>query len=36
MIYAEIGFDFGLANIYDDDFISARNQNLFINVGVNF
>jgi hypothetical protein len=36
MLYAEAGFDFGLANIYDDDFTSARNQNLFINIGVNF
>ena len=36
MIYAEAGFDFGLANICDDDFISARNQTFFINIGVNF
>ena len=36
MIYAELGFDFGLANISDNEFKSARNQNLFINVGVNF
>ena len=36
MVYAEIGFDFGIANICDDDFASARNQNFFINVGVNF
>ena len=36
MIYAELGFDFGLANISDDDSTTARNQNLFINIGVNF
>lgn len=36
MIYAEAGFDFGLANISDDDFDTARNQNFFINIGVNF
>lgn len=36
MIYAEVGFDFGIANINDDDFTSARNQNFFVNVGVNF
>ena len=36
MIYAEAGFDFGIANISDDDFSSARNQSFFINVGVNF
>ena len=36
MIYAEMGFDFGLANIADDDFNAARTQNLFINIGVNF
>ena len=36
MVYAEMGFDFGLANISDDEWISARNQSFFINVGVNF
>lgn len=37
MVYAEIGFDFGLANINkSNDFDSVRNQNLFINIGVNF
>lgn len=36
MIYAELGFDFGIANICDDDFVSARNQSLFFNIGVNF
>ncbi len=36
MVYAEVGFDFGIANISDDDFASARNQNFFVNVGVNF
>ena len=36
MIYAEMGFDFGIANIHDNDFVSARNQNFFVNIGVNF
>ena len=36
MIYAEAGFDFGIANISDSDWISARNQNFFFNIGVNF
>ncbi len=36
MLYAEAGFDFGLANIYKDDFTTARTQNIFISIGVNF
>ena len=36
MVYSEMGFDFGIANISDDDFSTARNQSFFINVGVNF
>lgn len=36
MLYAELGMEFGLANISKDDFSSARNQNLFLNIGVNF
>ena len=36
MIYAELGFDFGIADINDNSFVSARNQSFFINVGVNF
>ncbi|MBP3850596.1 MAG: PorT family protein [Prevotella sp.] len=36
MLYAEIGFDFGLANIVKDDFTTARNQNFFMAIGVNF
>ena len=36
MVYAEMGFDFGIANISDDDSSTARNQSFFINVGVNF
>lgn len=36
MVYAEIGFDFGLANISKDDFKRVRNQAFFINVGVDF
>ena len=36
MLYAEIGFDFGITNIGKGDFDSIHNRNLFINVGVNF
>ena len=36
MIYAEAGFDFGIANISDSDWTSARNQSFFLNIGVNF
>ena len=36
MIYAELGFDFGLANISDNDVYSTHTRNFFINVGVNF
>jgi len=36
MIYAELGFDFGIANISKDEFERVRNQSLFINIGVNF
>ena len=36
MVYAELGFDFGLANISKDDFKRVRTQTFFINVGVDF
>ena len=36
MIYAEVGMDFGISDISDKEFKSARNQNLFFNIGVNF
>ncbi len=37
MLYAEVGFDFGITNIIkNDDFHAIRNRNLFINLGVNF
>lgn len=36
MVYAEAGFDFGLANITGDDFDSAHNMNFFLTAGVNF
>lgn len=36
MMYAEIGFDFGLADISKDDFETTHTRNFFINVGVNF
>ena len=40
-LYAEIGYQFGVTNIIDDEFEagkdkSARNNALFFNVGVNF
>lgn len=36
MLYAELGMEFGLADISKDEFASASTQNFFINVGVNF
>lgn len=36
MVYAELGFDFGLANIAKGDFDTTHTRNFFINVGVNF
>lgn len=36
MLYAELGFNFGITNIGKSDFDAVRNRNLFINVGVNF
>ncbi len=36
MMYAELGYDLGLANIADNDFYSTRTRNFFVNVGVNF
>ena len=36
MLYAEAGFDFGLANIGDSDFDGVHTRSFFINVGVNF
>ena len=36
MMYAEIGYDLGLANITKDDFDAAHNRCLFINLGINF
>lgn len=36
MLYAELGFDIGLANISKDDFNTSRTCNFFINIGVNF
>ena len=35
-LYVEVGMEVGLADISKDDFASARNQNFFFNVGVNF
>jgi hypothetical protein len=36
MVYAELGFDFGLANINKGDFDAVHTRNFFINAGVNF
>lgn len=36
MLYAEIGYQFGVANIYDSDKISQHGNALFFNIGVNF
>lgn len=36
MLYAELGMEFGLADISKDDFSSAHTQNFFFNIGVNF
>ena len=36
IVYAELGFDFGIANISKDDFETVRNQAFYLNVGVNF
>ena len=41
-IYLELGYQFGITNIIDDEYStewenkSARNNALFLNVGVNF
>ena len=36
MVYAELGYDFGLANVSKSDFTSTHTRALFLNVGVNF
>lgn len=36
MMYVEVGYDFGLANISKDEFDSAYTRCLFINLGINF
>lgn len=36
MLYAEMGFDFGLANISQDEFNAAHTRTFFINMGLNF
>ena len=35
-LYAELGYQFGITNIYDSDNISNHNGALFINIGMNF
>ncbi len=36
MLYAELGYDFGLTNIGDNAFDDTHNGALFLNVGLNF
>lgn len=36
MMYVELGYDLGLANIAKDEFDSAKTRCLFINLGINF
>lgn len=36
MMYAEVAFDLGLANINHDEFDSSKNRCLCFNIGVNF
>lgn len=36
MLYAELGYQFGVANIYDSDEFTQHGNALFLNIGVNF
>ncbi len=36
MLYAEMGYDFGLSNIGDNDFDDTHNGAFFLNIGLNF
>lgn len=36
MLYAELGYDFGLTNIGDDYFNDTHNGAFFANIGINF
>ncbi|MBR1687137.1 MAG: PorT family protein [Prevotella sp.] len=36
MMYAELAYDLGLANICHDDFDTSHNRCLYLNIGVNF
>ena len=36
MIYAELGYQWGVINISQDDFNDAFNRNFYMNIGVNF
>lgn len=36
MLYAEVGYDFGLANICHDDFDKSTNGCFYANIGINF
>jgi len=36
MIYAELGYHFGLANVSDIEDVDAHNGSFFMNLGINF
>ena len=36
MLYAELGYDFGLSNIGDNAFDDTHNGAFFANIGINF
>ena len=36
LLYLELGYDFGLANVCDDNIETSRNGAFFANIGVNF
>ncbi len=36
MVYAELGYQWGVTNISDADGIDAYNRNFFMNIGINF
>jgi hypothetical protein len=35
-LYLELGYQFGITNIWDSDEITGHNNALFLNFGVNF
>jgi hypothetical protein len=36
LLYAEVGYDFGLTNVSQDDFDAAHTGCFFANIGINF